>query len=486
MKQPISIIVCYRNREDHLTRFIPHIRKVFANIEHEIIVVEQHDTERFKRGQLLNEGAKLAKYDLIALHDVDYLPDSADAYYGDTDVVQPVKRVNFINMDGTHRPESDIPSGYRHFKNGVDDNFYGAVTVFKKDAFFRINGFCSLYNGWGLEDADLRERINHYELSVSRNDGTFQALPHTDSFPGLEDADFQRNQQIFANWQSFLQSGVNTQSANVMTGDRTDVVHVLTNSFLSFGDDLKMLGSVDALTRFYKDEPEIHSFIWTRMKQLVNATPELKNHRDFVVNYNWGYGNRAFHWMWNLLVQQAPRNFRFLEIGVFKGQTISLVSLLNKMMRKDGQVFAITPLNTSGDKYATHPDVDYEEAIATIYGQFGLDASDLTVIEGYSNHDDVILTTRQSAPYDLVFIDGCHDYDVVVEDLTNYGDMVSIGGYLVVDDASNYLNIPDNLIRANWKGLEDVSRATRDVIEKDERFTEVFAVGHNRIFKRIS
>jgi predicted O-methyltransferase YrrM len=190
--------------------------------------------------------------------------------------------------------------------------------------------------------------------------------------------------------------------------------------------------------------------------------------------------------MWHLLVQQAPRNFRFLEIGVFKGQTISLVSLLNKMMRKDGQVFAITPLNASGDKYATHPDVDYEEAIAIIYAQFGLDASDLIVIEGYSNHLDIIATARQTAPYDLIFIDGCHDYDVVVSDLTNYGDMVSIGGYLVIDDASNYLNIPDNLIRANWKGLEDVSRATRDVVENDARFMEVFAVGHNRIFKRIS
>jgi hypothetical protein len=74
----------------------------------------------------------------------------------------------------------------------------------------------------------------------------------------------------------------------------------------------------------------------------------------------------------------------------------------------------------------------------------------------------------------------------VVSDLTNYGDMVNIGGYIVVDDASNNLNIPDGLIRSNWKGLPDVSAATHDVMEKDSRFKEVFAVGHNRIFKRIS
>jgi hypothetical protein len=487
MKQPISIIVCYRNREDHLRRFVPHITSLFSDIKHEIIIVEQDDEERFKRGVLLNEGVKLAKYDLVALHDVDYLPESVDCYYGDTDVVQPVKRVNFINMDGTPRAESDIPTGYRHFKNSVDDDFYGAVTVFRKEAFFKINGFNSLYNGWGLEDADLRERIKHYGLSVSRNDGTFQALPHPDSNPGLQDENFQRNQMIFSNWRNYLFSGVNTQnltSVSVRTS-LDSLRHIKVRNLLVFTEEMRPLCSVEELSKFYQDSPEKHEYIWRNMKNLVNNTTFLKDHRDFVINNNWGYGNRAFHWMWYILVRQAPENFKFLEIGVFKGQIISLISLLNKILGKNGSVYAVTPLNKSGDKYATHPDIDYEEAIATIYAQFGLDASDLVLIEGYSNDSDIIGSVRNSAPYDLVFVDGCHDYDVVVSDLTNYREMVTINGHIVVDDSSNYLNIPDNLIRANWKGLEDVSRATRDVLEKDSRFVEVFAVGHNRIFKRI-
>ena len=488
MREPISIIVCYRNREEHLARFIPHITKLFRDTEHEIIIVEQNDEEKFKRGVLLNEGAKHAKYDLIALHDVDYLPEDIECYYGDTDVVQPVKRVNFVNMDGTRRDEADIPSGYRHFKDGVDEDFYGAVTVFRKSAFFKINGFNSLYNGWGLEDADLRERIKHYGLSVSRNNGTFQALPHPDSNPGLNDPEFQTNQYLFSQWQNYLFLGVNNQDLIVVPveTDRTNLVHIKVRGLFLFRDDIRPLVSVKNLTEFYTDDPDKHEYIWRGMKTLVNENKLLKAHRDFVINNNWGYGNRAFHWMWHILVRQAPEDFRFLEIGVFKGQTISLISLLNKTLEKHGTVYAITPLNKSGDKYATHPDIDYEEAIATIYSQFILDAHDLVLIEGYSNDFEVIETARNSAPYDLVFIDGCHDYEVVVSDLTNYGDMVKLGGYLVVDDASNYLNIPDNLIRANWKGLEDVSRATRDVIEADSRFQEVFAVGHNRIFKRIS
>lgn len=250
--------------------------------------------------------------------------------------------------------------------------------------------------------------------------------------------------------------------------------------------EYKELLTPTTVEEYYTDSPEKHIHIWSGMKTLVNNTPSLKAHRDFVVRYGWGYGNRAFHWMWNILVQHAPDNFKFLEIGVFKGQTLSLVSMLNKQYGKNGSVYGITPLASSGDKYATHPDIDYENAILTIYGQFGLDGEDLQILQGYSNDEQIIQQSRTLGPFDLVYVDGCHDYEVVVSDLTYYSEMVTLNGYLVVDDASNNLNIPDNLIRLNWKGLPDVTKATDDVMSHNKNFKEVFAVGHNRIFKRIS
>jgi glycosyltransferase involved in cell wall biosynthesis len=488
----ISIIVCYRNREEHLTAFVPHIRKHFGDQPHEIIVVEQADDVRFRRGNLLNEGAKIARGDVIALHDVDYLPDATTTYWADgCDVFRPAKRVNFVLMDGSPRPEADVPSGYRHFKDGVDDDFFGAVTVFSKSAFRRINGFNPLYDGWGLEDADLRERINLYGLKVARGNGTFSALPHTDSFPGLQDEGFQHNQQIFASWKNFVEFGLDTtfpiNSESTEKAARWGVdrwiesVHgaVVTKDLLPYM-------TVENLTDFYEDDPETHTRIWQNLKTLVNSTPDLKAHRDWVIQNNWGYGNRAFHWMWNILIQQAPKNFKFLEIGVFKGQTISLISLLNKKHRKDGTVYGLTPLSKTGDKYATHPDVDYESLIQQIYGTFQLDANDLNIIQGFSNDPEIIEIAQAEGPYDLVYVDGCHDYEVVVSDLTKYGDMLKVGGYLIVDDSSNHLKIPDGLIRMDWRGLMDVSNAVRDVTEKDVRFTHCFAVGHNRVFQRIN
>ena len=174
----------------------------------------------------------------------------------------------------------------------------------------------------------------------------------------------------------------------------------------------------------------------------------------------WGYGNKSFWWEFNLFIKEAPKNFKFLEIGVFKGSIISLISILNKIHQKEGQIYGITPLTNDGDKYSKHPDVDYELCIQQIYTQFGLDASDLSIIQGFSNDNDIIKLARNNGPYDIIYVDGCHDYEVVVSDLENYKSMIVLGGYMIIDDASNDLQIPNGLIYMDWRGLPDVTNAS--------------------------
>jgi glycosyltransferase involved in cell wall biosynthesis len=493
-----SVIICYRNREKHLEILVPRLKEVFQDYA-EIIVVEQNDDDRFLRGNAFNAGAQIAQGEILVFHDVDHYPRGCHAAYDyylppeGVDVWLPIKRVVYVDNQLKELPLEDVPSGYRHFKDGVDSDFFGGVEVFQREAFFKINGFNSLYKGWGLEDADLRERIKHNNLVVKRGNGDFYALQHTDSFPGLENEDFQLNQRIFAQWENYLEAGVNTQmqtTENAMFhgwgGYRHGVDRwVKVTNFMTVGNEWEPFTSVDNLTCYYEDEPEKHRNIWLTCKDLVNEYPLLKEHREWVIANDFGYGNRSLHWMWNLIIKDLPHNFKFLEIGVYKGQIISLASLLSQHHKKEGTVFGITPLDATGDKFSKHPVIDYENAIATIYAQFGLTGDDLNIIEGLSNDKAVLEAAKENSPYDVIYIDGCHDYPVVKKDVENYTNMVCLGGLLVMDDASSYLNIPDNLIRMNWKGIVDVSNAARDTIEKDDRFEHLFAVGHNRVWQRI-
>lgn len=485
-----SVIICYRDREEHLKVLIPRLKEVFGD-EAEIIVVEQDDKDIFLRGNCRNVGAQQAKGDIFVFHDVDHYPVNVDYELPEgVDVWLPIKRVTYVDSDLKELPIDEVPSGYRHFKDSVDDDFYGGVTVWRREAFFKVNGFSSLYRGWGLEDSDLGERAIHYGLTIQRGDGEFYALQHHNNDPGVGDADFARNQQLFERRNEFLSSGVNTQFQTVnqchsCKASRTVDRWLKTTNFTTSPLEMVPLMTIDGVTQYYEDIPEKHVAIFTGFKRLVNEYPQLKNHRDWVRQNDFGYGERAFHWMWHLICKELLVDFKFLEIGVFKGQIISLISLLNAHHRKNGIIYGITPLTNAGDKYSKHPDIDYEGHIQRIYQQFGLDASDLGIIQGLSNDPDIIETAQELGPFDVVYIDGCHDYEVVVSDVVNYCEMVKLGGLVVIDDASNYLKIPDGLIRMNWRGLEDVSNAVRDTIEKDECFEHLFAVGHNRVWRKV-
>ena len=58
---------------------------------------------------------------------------------------------------------------------------------------------------------------------------------------------------------------------------------------------------------------------------------------------------------------------------------------------------------------------------------------------------------------------------------------VKEGGYFVMDDSSLYIKNPGGL----FKGHPDVGKAIIDVLEKDTRMKELYACGHNRIWKKL-
>jgi len=208
----LSIIIPFRDRFTHLGITVPRLRQVLADVDHEIIVVEQDDQNKFRRANLLNEGARQATGDLLVFHDVDYYPKNVQYYdfANPTDVFLPVKRVTFVYNDLTPKPLEQVPGGYRHFRDGVDADFFGGVEVFRREAFFKINGFSPDFIGWGFEDADLRERVAAHNLSVARSHtNEFLALDHVDSGPASNDPDFHGNIRKWQTWRNNLSRGIN-------------------------------------------------------------------------------------------------------------------------------------------------------------------------------------------------------------------------------------------------------------------------------------
>ena len=142
----LAIIVPYRDREEHLAKFVPHMEKFLSDkeIDFKIFVVEQGNDRPFNRGWLINIGYDISSqqgYDYFCFHDVDMLPEDKTCDYSWVD-------------KPTHLATRLSKFNYRL----VYPEYFSGVTLFNKEHFEWINGYSNKYWGWGFEDDDLLYR----------------------------------------------------------------------------------------------------------------------------------------------------------------------------------------------------------------------------------------------------------------------------------------------------------------------------------------
>ena len=85
MNDKLAIIVPYRDREEHLNTFVPHMHEFLKDkgIEYDIFIAEQADDRPFNYGKLCNSVVKEldVEYNYFCFHDIDMLPVSDDCDY---------------------------------------------------------------------------------------------------------------------------------------------------------------------------------------------------------------------------------------------------------------------------------------------------------------------------------------------------------------------------------------------------------------------
>jgi hypothetical protein len=215
-----TIIIPYRNREQHLQTLLPRLLQKFEGKDYEIIIAEQDESGPFCKTVLMNTAAKFATGDVFIFHDVDYYPMDNVSYDYDEDVgIYPVRNVIFLDENGAEMPDDRIPGGYRTFKYDVGDHSGGVVIVSKKH-FGQMNGFNPAYRGWGKEDDDFLVRFDYHGILRKRNNqGTFLALYHADSAPPDNDADYTHNKEVIQNFLNTYWMGYAHTSCNVEVFD---------------------------------------------------------------------------------------------------------------------------------------------------------------------------------------------------------------------------------------------------------------------------
>lgn len=235
--------------------------------------------------------------------------------------------------------------------------------------------------------------------------------------------------------------------------------------------------SLAELQAAWKDTPDSHKEIRDAFDARVNGVEELNAHRTFVENHVFGFGERSFHWLWHLIVKEMPEKFTFLEIGVLKGQTLSLVEMLAKMQGKKATRYGVTPLSTEGDVWES----DYESDIRLLHDQFGIEKS-YKILKGLSEDPEIIKQAKK-LQLDILYIDGGHEERHITNDIVNYAPLVKKGGYMVIDDCCNTFQMPWGF----FQGIESVTRVVDALLPPrtaNEDWEFIGSVVHNRVYRR--
>lgn len=209
------------------------------------------------------------------------------------------------------------------------------------------------------------------------------------------------------------------------------------------------------------------------------ALPELTEHRAYFAKNDRGFGEDAFHVMWWMLVREF-RPASFLEIGVYRGQTLSLISLLHRHFDIAGTVTGISPFLPAGDAVSKYrDDLDYFTDTLSNFDCFKLPRPEL--LKAFST-DSVAVEKIRSLQWDAIYIDGNHDYVVAREDWNNCAAAVKLGGIVVLDDSGLTTNYKPPAFATG--GHPDPSRLATEI--DPAQFKEILQVGHNRVFQRMA
>lgn len=168
------IIIPYRDRKEHLERFIDHYKSGQQNVlmgymetwnvDVPIYVIEQNDNRPFNRAKLLNVGFKEfgVNFDYSAYHDVDMyvFPEYIGCY----------KFPEFPTHIATRCEQFNWKMPY--------EDYSGGVILINRDHMIKSNGFSNNLWSWGCEDDEMRNNLAAVGLYVKRLNCYFWCADH--------------------------------------------------------------------------------------------------------------------------------------------------------------------------------------------------------------------------------------------------------------------------------------------------------------------
>jgi predicted O-methyltransferase YrrM len=156
---------------------------------------------------------------------------------------------------------------------------------------------------------------------------------------------------------------------------------------------------------------------------------------------------------------------------------ISLWALVSKNEAIPANIRCISPFSPAADLVSAYPNLNYLQDVLDNFRHFDLPKP--AYLRALSTDREAIAFLKNE-PLDCVYIDGSHDYEIVLSDYRNSLEALKVNGLLVMDDSS--LDTEYHPPSFSFAGHPGPSKVARTFADRELEF--LGGVGHQNVYRK--
>ena len=180
------------------------------------------------------------------------------------------------------------------------------------------------------------------------------------------------------------------------------------------------------------------SDILSKFECLNNSQESLDLLRDVNKNIKLKHFHEWTHILYGIRTMLGAEIKTYMEIGSYIGSSASLIAI----NPYPTNIICIDPCNLPPSHYGGT--ISQGETLFNNIKNNNIHNYNIKLCKNYSN-DPILLKHFKdtNTKVDILFIDGAHDYNGVINDWKNYNGFVNSGGYIVFDDYNDHKYSPE-------------------------------------------
>ena len=218
------------------------------------------------------------------------------------------------------------------------------------------------------------------------------------------------------------------------------------------------------------------SYTVSKFEHLNNSRESLYLLRDINKNINLKHFHEWTHILYGIRTMLGSEIKTYMEIGSYVGSSASLV-LRNPFPTN---IICIDPCSLPPSHYGGV--ISQGETLFNNIKNNNIHNYNIKLCKKYSNDPMLLKHFKDTnTKVDILFIDGAHDYNSVINDWRNYNGFVNSGGYIIFDDYNDYKYSPE-VKPAVDEIMKNIDRTVYEIIGSPKNTLDDTSVGYNNTY----